>query len=136
LTGFTYAASTRLLTVSGTGFMTNHERYQKVMFAQSTCTIDTDSMKGAGFECTLDRTPTCGTYTPTVTTIYGNVKHSSAVTPTTVECTITGVFPDTELNLLGNDNITFSGTNLPHDISELNHFDIHFNDEQNTKCAI
>jgi hypothetical protein len=79
LTSFTYTASTRLLTVTGTNFMTNIDKYQRVEYAKSSCTIDVESMKGAGFECTLDKTPTCGDYKPIVTTIYGNIKVKDTV---------------------------------------------------------
>jgi hypothetical protein len=37
--------------------------------------------------------------------------------------------------LLGNDNITFTGTNFPHQL-EGNTFDLKFSDDDNTPCLI
>jgi hypothetical protein len=39
------------------------------------------------------------------------------------------------LNLLGDDNITFTGTNFPHEI-EGNTFDLTFDSHENAKCTV
>jgi hypothetical protein len=46
------------------------------------------------------------------------VPYATAVADTTVACTITGVEPIGDLNVLGGDNVTFTGTNFPHQIAE------------------
>jgi hypothetical protein len=52
----------------------------------------------------------------------------------TVTCEITGIFPATELNLLGADNITLTGTHFPHKLTGGATFEIEFDDGQATKC--
>lgn len=52
----------------------------------------------------------------------------------TVLCTITKIFPDTEFNLLGHDNITFTGTNFPHDLTTST-IEIKFDDTASTVCT-
>jgi hypothetical protein len=64
--------------------------------------------------CTLEVQPTVGEYIPFLTTPKGNVPNAEGVVAATVASTITEIIPDTDLNLLGNDNITFTGTNFPH----------------------
>lgn len=85
-------------------------------------------MTETSLECTLDREPVCGTYIPKVTTPKGNVPIAEGITATVVACTITGVSPATSLNLLGYDNITFTGTNFPHDVADST-FDLKFTDD-------
>ena len=46
---------------------------------------------------------------------------------------MSGVFPDTGLNLLGGDNITISGEYLPHNL-ETSTVEIKFTDDQETTC--
>lgn len=54
------------------------------------------------------------------------------------------VFPDSTrveadvdhgLNLMGNDNLTFTGTNFPHEM-EGNTFELTFNSHDNAKCTV
>jgi hypothetical protein len=63
-----------------------------------------------------------------VTTPKGNVPNAESVTATVVACTITGKTPDSTLNLLGYDNITFTGTNFPHNVEDST-FVLKFSDE-------
>jgi hypothetical protein len=52
--------------------------------------------------------------------VLGKIPSASSFTgTTTVSCTITSVsVTDNKLNLLGDNNVTFTGTNLPRDLSK------------------
>jgi hypothetical protein len=50
-----------------------------------------------------------------------------------IKCTIASVVPETPLNLLGKDNITFTGTNFPHEM-EGNTFELAFDNDAKTAC--
>lgn len=97
--------------------------------------MNAETLTATSLECTLEREPVCGTYIPNVTTPKGNVPNAEGVTGTVVVCTITGMSPDTTLNLLGYDNITFTGTNFPHNIDDST-FDLKFSDEKETLCKV
>lgn len=105
------------------------------MFALSKCKVDEASLSGTAIGCTLEKEPTVGKYLPIVTTQKGNIAIAAAVAKIAVAATITAVVPDTKLNLLGNDNITFTGTNFPHDLATST-FAISFTDDQKTGCVI
>jgi len=94
----------------------------------SSCTVDAETITSTSLQCTLAKEPTCGDYIPTVTTVKGNIAVAEAVSARTITSTITAVEPETALNLLGNDNITFTGTNFPHEL-DTSTFEIYFTDE-------
>jgi hypothetical protein len=50
-----------------------------------------------------------------------------------VQCTLTAVAPDNLLNVMGGDNITFTGTFLPRDLSKTE-VTITFDDSLSTAC--
>jgi len=52
----------------------------------------------------------------------------------TVQYTLTSISPKEDLNILGNDNITITGTNFPTQLKG-NTFDIEFSDATKTKCV-
>ncbi len=57
----------------------------------------------------------------------GYVNNSASLTAETITCTVTTVHPTTDLNLLGGDNLTISGTHLPV-VLERSTVTIRFND--------
>jgi hypothetical protein len=63
----------------------------------------------------------------------GLVNNSADLTAETISCTITAVHPTTELNLLGGDNLTISGTHLPR-VLKRSTVELKFNDAQSTPC--
>jgi hypothetical protein len=93
------------------------------------------ALSGTEVVCILDRNPTCGTWIPALTTFFGNVPNADSVSALEIQCTITDVTPATDLNLLGGDNITFTGTNFPHEI-EGNTFALTFSNDLSTPCVI
>jgi hypothetical protein len=95
----------------------------------------------------LDREPVCGDWEPKLTTFFGNVAVQADLPKARVDCTIASAIPDTSipddsanglkvgLNLLGNDNITFTGTNFPHEL-EGNTFELKFDNPDQTNCEV
>jgi len=73
-------------------------------------------MTETSIECTLVQAPTCGDHKPSITTQKGNIPLAESLEAQTVLCVIEKIEPLTEYNLLGYDNITFTGTNFPHDL--------------------
>lgn len=130
------------MTITGTDLPNNVSLIQSVTFAGSNCSVVEPSgaevrgeLSGTEVVCVLDRTQTCGTWIPDLTTFLGNVPNAESVSALEIQCTITDVTPSTELNLLGGDNITFTGTNFPHEI-EGNTFELTFSNDLSTPCVI
>lgn len=91
------------------------------------CKITEGKFTATSIECVLDKEPTCGDWKPIITTQKGNVPEVAELAAQTVLCTITVIVPETPLNLLGFDNITFTGTNFPDGLPRST-VDIKFND--------
>jgi len=70
--------------------------------------------------CVLDHDPTCGVHLPSLVATTGLVNNSAALVATTIGCTATSMVPTTDLNLLGGDNLTFTGTNFPWNMASSN----------------
>lgn len=136
--------------VKGTELPDNVSKIQSISIALSTCTpvptdAETGALSGTEIMCFLDRAPVCGDWAPEVTTFLGNVPIQEGLTPSRVECTIASVFPEvftevpeddfSPLNLLGNDNLTFTGTNFPHELAGST-FDLTFSSNDQAKCTV
>jgi len=65
----------------------------------------------------------------------GKIPTNPSVVGVDVLCTVTSVTPATNLNLLGGDNITISGTNFPHALADST-FTLAFDDAAATSCEI
>jgi hypothetical protein len=132
VTSFTYTDATKVLSMQGNQLPGALKDIQSITFAGSTCTATSGHSEGLlnGFsvECNLDRNPTCGTWVPVLTTHFGNVANSAELAGLEIPCTVSAVTPDTALNLLGKDNITFTGTNFPHEL-EGNTFELTFSND-------
>lgn len=90
-------------------------------------------MTATGMQCTLADDPVCGAnLSPSIVALLGGIP-TTGVTGITIDCTLSAVTPGTDLNLLGADNITFTGTNLPRVLSSST-VAISFGDSQNTDC--
>lgn len=85
-------------------------------FAQTNCVIDGDSLTGTAIECTLESDPVCGDHHPIVHSYYGYIP-TVELDAVTISCTISSIVPDSTLNLMGGDNLTFTGTYFPKDMS-------------------
>ena len=132
LTAFAYTADTRELVLTGTDLPVNSSMVRHVEFAHSKCTIS--AISNESLTCTLDYEPVCGDHLPQLYSIYGLANNSVNLTEETITCTATSVVPTTQLNLLGGDNLTISGTQFPWNI-ERSTVDIKFTDTQETLCT-
>lgn len=133
VTEFTYTAGTRILAIKGTAFPEKATEMQKINFAHTSCTMDATKHTKTSMECKLDKEPTCGKHIPVVTSIYGIIPGKADLAKTTIGCTITNVVPTSGYNLLGGTNITFTGTNFPHDLATST-VSLEFSDTAKTKC--
>ena len=133
ITAVTFDEPSGLVTVTGTDLPATAADIQAVSFALTECVVDADSVSSEGLECTLALSATCGDHVPIITSRWGTIPAAAELTPITVLCEITGVAPLTELNLLGADNITLTGTHFPHKLQGST-VEIQFDDGQTTRC--
>lgn len=108
---FTYDTRSRQLVLMGDALPANASEVRHVEFAHSKCTVS--ALTNETLTCTLDHEPVCGDHMPKLYATYGLVNNSANMTNTTITCTISSVTPTSQLNLLGGDNLTISGTNFP-----------------------
>jgi len=125
VTDFTYTDNTRELVLTGTDLPVNTSLVRRVEFGHSPCTIS--AISNESLTCTLDYEPVCGDHLPELYSTYGLVNNSVNLTASTITCTATSVVPTTQLNLLGGDNLTISGTQFPWNF-ERSTIDIKFTD--------
>jgi hypothetical protein len=108
VTSFAYTSDTRELVLTGTDLPMNASMVRYVKFAHSKCSIT--AISNESLTCTLDYELVCGDHIPELYSIYGLVNNSDGLTNTTITCTADSVVPTTQLNLLGGDNLTLTGT--------------------------
>ena len=133
MTAFTYDGPTKQLTITGTDLPLAAD-IDYIHFAKSNCIVNAASSSATSITCTLDRNPTCGTWTPKILAKLGLIVNNAALTGSEVQCTITAATPLGALNIIGGDNITISGTNFPYTL-EGNTVSIKFTDTQQTECV-
>lgn len=114
VTAFTFDQSTSKLVLTGTDMPSLIGDIDKVEFALSKCTIDESTISATNLECTLVQEPTCGDHLPILTSNLGVIPNFAGAAAQTINCEVSSVVPNTDLNLLGGDNITISGLSLPH----------------------
>jgi hypothetical protein len=61
------------------------------------------------------------------------IPNGDGLTAEEIQCTLTALTPDSSLNIMGGDNITFTGTFLPRDLSKTE-VTVTFDDSQSTVC--
>jgi len=132
VTAFTYTAGTKELQLTGTNLPANASMIRHVEFAHSYCTLT--AVSNTSVTCTMDHEPVCGDHLPKLVATYGLVNNSATLTAETITCTVSAVQPTTQLNLLGGDNLTISGTQFPWKL-ETSTVELKFNDPQNTPCV-
>lgn len=113
ITAFTYDHTTKKVVITGTELPSALTDISSVNFAHTHCTIDKSTLSDTNIECVLDEDPTCGDHVPILTSLLGIIPVNDAVSGETITCTLTSLYPDSSLNLLGGDNLTFTGTMLP-----------------------
>jgi hypothetical protein len=137
VTDYSYDTSTKTLVLKGTDLPLNTSDIRYIKFAHSKCSVssisNTTTENKTDITCVLDNDPTCGTHFPYLVSKWGNVNNSALLNETVIGCTASAVVPTTQLNHLGGDNLTLSGTNFPWDLKRSN-ITINFNDSQSTAC--
>jgi len=131
VTGFTFDEASKELLITGTELPLQAD-IDSIMFAQSTCSVLSSS--ATSVSCKLDRNPTCGTWKPTLLAKLGKIVNAASVTGVAVKCTVSAANPLLALNMIGGDNITFTGTNFPYEL-EGNTITVKFKDTQQTACT-
>lgn len=121
-----------MLTIDGTSLPLIAD-IQSVEFAKSQCTVDAAS-SATQIKCKLDIRHTCGNFKPALASKFGLIPIANTVTDIKIDCTMTAASPNTELNVLGGDIITFTGTNFPHQVAN-NDIKIAFANTAATKCT-
>jgi hypothetical protein len=132
VTAFTFDAGASTISITGTDF--DVSPIKEIKFAKSRCAVDPATLSATNIDCTLVREPTCGTFIPVVTSDMGIIPGDAGLVGTEVACTATSATPLASLNLLGGDNITISGTNFPHELSDSTVV-LAFDDTQTTTCV-
>lgn len=117
ISAFTFDQTAGTLNLVGSSLPTNITNVTSITFAHSTCTIDESTYSETNIDCTLDRAPVCGDYTPALLTYLGIIPNAGTVATQTVSCSIVSAHPIEALNLIGADNITITGTNFPWDVA-------------------
>lgn len=134
VTDFTFDESTKKLVITGVALPSVMGDLVSVEYALSFCTVDETTLTDTTIECTLNKDPTCGDWSPVVTSSMGLIPNNVNLTDQTVLCSISSVEPESGLNLLGGDNITFFGTYLPHNL-KTSTITVRFSDAQETNCT-
>jgi hypothetical protein len=132
VTAFTFNAGASSISITGTDF--DASPIKEIKFAKSRCLVDAATFSATNIDCTLEREPTCGTFIPVVIADMGIIPGDVSLVGTEVVCTATSATPFSNLNLLGGDNITISGTNFPHELSDSTVV-LNFDDAQTTTCV-
>ena len=131
--GHAYNHVSKKLKLEGESLPNMTANISSVYFAHTHCTIDESTLSDTYLECTLDEEPTCGYHLPILTSNLGVVPNAEGLISEELNCTLTDILSASSINLLGGDNITFSGTMLPKDLSTSN-VTIKFNDTKQTSC--
>jgi hypothetical protein len=114
ITDFVWDSTAKTLTLTGTAFPVEAD-ITNIDFAQSNCTIS--AATGTTITCILDDIETCGAWAPTLNAKLGSIPLDAALVKTEIiPCTVTAISPNTDLNILGYDNLTLTGTNFPRSI--------------------
>ena len=79
--------------------------------------------------------PTCGEWIPELYSAHGLIPTDPSAAKIKVDCTVTSITPDTELNVLGGDTLTIVGTNFPKFVAD-NTVEIGFSNSDGTKCVL
>jgi len=108
---------------------------RKIRFANTDCIFDNSTSTHGELHCVLADAPTCGEWIPEVYSDHGLIPTDPSATKIKVDCTVTAITPNTDLNVLGGDNLTISGTNFPKFIAD-NTVDIGFSNSEGTKCVL
>jgi hypothetical protein len=133
ISSFTYDAASKLLSITGSAFPANITQIASVEFALTNCIINNATYSETNIDCTLVSDPTVGSWKPILVSSMGLIPNADSVNGNVIPSTVTSATPNTELNLLGGDEIVLAGTNLPRDLKRST-IEVKLSDTQETKC--
>jgi hypothetical protein len=109
---------------------------EKIMLGNTECTIDDDTASSEFIQCTFaaDTEIATGSWEPKVVSNLGVIPVKAGLDKYEVKYTLTSIAPNQDLNVLGNDNITITGTNFPTELKR-SVIEIEFSDATKTKCV-
>jgi hypothetical protein len=122
-------------TITGKALAAQPSIVRKVRFANTDCIFDNSTSTHGELHCELADAPTCGEWHPEIYSDHGLIPTDLAATKIKVDCTVTAITPKTDLNVLGGDNLTISGTNFPKFVAD-NTVEIGFSNSGSTKCVL
>ena len=105
----------------------------KIVFGNIECVIDQTTLSSTNIECTLTDEPVCGSWYPEVYTKLGLIPVKQGFAKKDINCVIDSITPTEDLFVLGDENLTITGTHFPRYLSH-NTIDIEFSDDEKTKC--
>jgi len=108
---------------------------KRIRFANTECVYDNTTSTHTELNCVLSDEPTCGEWIPEIYSAHGLIPSDPSIAKIIVECTVTDIIPKIDLNVLGGDNLTISGTNFPKFTAD-NTVDIGFSNSDSTKCVL
>jgi hypothetical protein len=108
---------------------------KRIRFANTECIFDNSTSTHTQLECVLADEPTCGEWIPEIYSAHGLIPTDPSTAKIKVDCTVTAITPNVDLNVLGGDNLTISGTNFPKFVAD-NTVDIGFDNSESTKCVL
>ena len=79
ITSFTFDESTKKLVITGVDLPSVIENITSVEFALSYCTVDASTISSTNIECTLNQDPTCGAWTPILTSWLGVIPNAEGI---------------------------------------------------------
>ena len=112
---------------------TTQSPIEKIVFGQTDCVLDDSTTTSTEITCTMIDEPVCGNWHPEIYSSKGLIPIASTVSKLSVDCTVSTMAPLTDLNVLGYDNLTISGTNFPRYLQD-NTIEIEFDNTAKSKC--
>ena len=79
ISSFTFDESTKKLVITGVDLPSVIEDITSVEYALSYCTVDASTVSATNIECTLNQDPTCGDWTPILTSGLGVIPNSESI---------------------------------------------------------
>ena len=88
VTDFTFDESTKKLVITGVALPSVMGDLVSVEYALSFCSVDESTLTNTTIECTLNKDPTCGDWSPVVTSSLGLIPNNVDLADQTVLCSI------------------------------------------------
>jgi len=93
ITAFSFDEASKKLVITGVNLPAVISNITSVEYALSYCTVDESTLSDTNIECTLNQDPTCGEWTPILTSQLGVIPNADALATQSVLCSISGSEP-------------------------------------------